>query len=79
MNRPKLEVCATCALTVPFIARAISRLQEEHSTLEVVERECLDVCQPLGAVKLLDEAMTLGEHDIPELEEKVRRAIAARE
>ncbi|MFZ5827525.1 MAG: hypothetical protein ACOY94_24750 [Bacillota bacterium] len=77
MARLTLEVCKCCAMSEKYVADAVDRIRAEHGdTVEIVSRNCLDVCLENAAVKVAGEIMTVRPEDVETLESKVRVALA---
>lgn len=58
------------------VADAVARIRSEHGArVEIVERQCLDVCQESAAVKVADEILLVPESAIPSFAAKVRAAV----
>lgn len=77
MARMTLEVCKCCAMSEKHVADAVDRIRAEHGdTVEIISRDCLDVCLESAAVKVAGEVMVVRPDDVPTLESKVREALA---
>jgi len=80
MLKVQLEVCTCCAHGVPSLVDAVAHLRAEHPDwLDVVERDCLDICQAqVGAVKLDGATILVQPEAVPMLQERVTQAVARR-
>ncbi|MFZ5815767.1 MAG: hypothetical protein ACOY93_10760 [Bacillota bacterium] len=76
MARLTLEVCKCCALKEKHVADAVDRIRSEHGAdVEILPRNCLDVCLESAAVKVGTEVMLVRPEDVPAFESKVRAAL----
>ena len=76
MTKIRLEACSTCALAKPKLRAVVERIGAAHQEqLEVIIKECLELCQDDCVFRLDGKPLIVSEFGAATLEAKLKEAV----